>query len=95
MGNVQSKPTDSKSALNKLEYIQETTSSVSSSFNGVNYSNNAQTSPSSLRVMTQSSEEQTDDVFSEGDVFKDPIEPRIPTFFSTMQIRYLFKINAS
>lgn len=89
LGNVQSNISDSKS-VNRLQNISET-GSLTLNTNGVNSSNNAKTSLSDKIVTQSSSEQTTDEVFCDcdGEEFRDPIEPRVPTFFSTMPTRYV------
>ena len=87
-GNVQSTvtTTDLKSLMHKVPTMSVTGTGLSRQ-NGVHSTEQSQTSQSKETV-TQSEDKQADIVYSEGDVFKDPIEPtKLPTFFSSMKKR--------
>lgn len=78
-GNVQSSSDGLKPSVYKLPNIKE-----NGAVTDVSLNNNAETSQTGLKTELNGS---NDEVSSEGDVFLDPIEPRVPTFFSVMGTR--------
>ena len=82
--------------LQKLHNISENGAMTS----GANLNNSAVTSPTGLKIEqtgtvsrrtnSETGYQSNDEVSSEGDVFLDPVEPRVATFFSVMGTRYRF-----
>lgn len=91
-GTVQSNSPGSKPSVNKLPNIKENGAMNS----GLNLNNSTETSLTGLKIkqtVTGNSSEtgyhSNDEASSEGDVFLDPIEPRVPTFFSVMETSFM------
>ncbi|XP_060603285.1 pleckstrin homology domain-containing family A member 8-like isoform X2 [Ruditapes philippinarum] len=94
-GKVQSNLTGLRTSGQKLHNISENGAMIS----GANLNNSAVTSPAglkleqtgtvSVRTNSETGYYSNDEVSSEGDVFLDPVEPRVSTFFSVMGTSFM------